>query len=261
MATRPSRRDEFETAVGCALHLEYDAAALALDGFWDDDGDTYGRAAGDTNTYCIGRIGRHNVVLALLPNMGKISAVSAAASLRSSLTGLRLAVVAGTGDVIISKTVVQYDYGRQHQDRFIRRDTLDDNLGRPNRDIRSLMSTLDTDRRRDGLERGAAQAMDQIREKAAQARRRGRYVRPSASEDRLFKPDYQHQHRNQSNCGCFKQVREAARGPHRATRCRASSSRVSCDYADSHKSKKWQTYGEACGGRAADERRDDQHNL
>ncbi|EFQ26923.1 phosphorylase superfamily protein [Colletotrichum graminicola] len=239
MATRPSRHDEFEIAVVCARPLEYDAAALAFDEFWDDDGDMYGRAAGDTDTYCTGRIGRYNVVLALLPNMDKASEASAAASLRSSFTGLRLAIVMGIcggvpnpgtddeiilGDVIISRTVVQYDYGRKYPDGFIRRDTLDDNLGRPNRDIRSLLSTFETDRGRDGLQRGAAQAMNQIREKAAKRRRRGRYVRPSASEDRLFKPDYQHEHRNQSDCGCFEQVCEAARA--------ASCAELGCDTAE-----------------------------
>ncbi|KAK2047239.1 phosphorylase superfamily protein [Colletotrichum somersetense] len=239
MATRPTRRDEFEIAVVCALSLEYDAAALAFDGFWDDDGDTYGRAAGDTNTYCTGRIGQYNVVLALLPNMGKVSAASTAASLRSSFTGLKLAIVTGIcggvpspgtgdeiilGDVIISRTVIQYDYGRQYPDRFIRRDTAEDNLGRPNRDIRSLLSTFDTDRGRDGLQRGAAQAINQIRENAAKRRRRGRYVRPSAAEDRLFKPDYQHEHRNQSDCGCFEQVCEAARA--------ASCAELGCDTAE-----------------------------
>ncbi|KAK1967036.1 phosphorylase superfamily protein [Colletotrichum sublineola] len=239
MASRPSRRDEFEIAVVCALPLEYDAAALAFDEFWDDDGDTYGRAEGDPNSYSTGRIGRYNVVLALLPNMGKVSAASAAASLRSSFTGLRLALVTGIcggvpspgtdeeiilGDVIISRTVVQYDYGRQYPDRFIRKDTLDANLGRPNRDIRSLLSTFDTDRGRDGLQRGAAQVMNQIREKAAKRRRRGRYIRPSASEDRLFKPDYQHEHRDQSDCGCFEQVCEAARA--------ASCDELGCDTAE-----------------------------
>ncbi|OBR14490.1 Nucleoside phosphorylase [Colletotrichum higginsianum IMI 349063] len=95
MAVRPRRRDEFEIAVVCALPLEFDAAALAFDEFWDDDGDTYGRAPGDTNTYTTGRIGQYNVVLSLLSTMGKVSAASAASSLRSSYTGLRLALLTG----------------------------------------------------------------------------------------------------------------------------------------------------------------------
>ncbi|KAK1585461.1 uncharacterized protein LY79DRAFT_671056 [Colletotrichum navitas] len=115
------------------------------------------------------------------PPISRHRSPNAAASLRSSFTGLGLAIVTGIcggvpnpgtgdeiilGDVIISRTVVQFDYGRQYPDRFIRRDirrdTLDDNLGRPNRYIRSLLSTFDTDRGRDGLQRGAAQAINRM---------------------------------------------------------------------------------------------------
>ncbi|GKT47769.1 uncharacterized protein ColSpa_07950 [Colletotrichum spaethianum] len=236
MATRPNRRDEFEIAVVCALPLEYDAAALCFDAFWDDDGDTYGKAPGDPNTYTTGRIGQYNVVLALLPNMGKASGASAVASLRSSYTSLRLAILTGIcggvpspgtddeiilGDVVISRTVVQYDYGRQYPGTFIRKDTVDDNLGRANKDIRTLLATFQTDRGRDGLQLGATQALNQIRESAAKKRRRAKYVRPSASKDKLFNPEYQHKHWNRDGCGCAEQVCEAARA--------ASCDELGCD--------------------------------
>ncbi|KAK6209800.1 phosphorylase superfamily protein [Colletotrichum tabaci] len=238
MAVRPRRRDEFEIAVVCALPLEFDAAALAFDEFWDDDGDTYGRAPGDTNTYTTGRIGQYNVVLSLLSTMGKVSAASAASSLRSSYTGLRLALLTGIcggvpsprtddevllGDVVISKTVVQYDYGRQYPGRFIRRDTVDDNLGRPNKDIRSLVESFRTDLGRERLHRGASQFLGQIRENAAKKRRRARYNRPDATEDTLFEPGYEHKHRGRSDCGCGEHACEAARA--------ASCAELRCDTA------------------------------
>ena len=65
-ASRPSRREDFEIAIVCALPLEYDAVSLLFDEFWDGEGDQYGRAAGDVNYYTTGCIGKHNVVLALL---------------------------------------------------------------------------------------------------------------------------------------------------------------------------------------------------
>jgi uncharacterized protein YdaU (DUF1376 family) len=49
MAARPASRDEFEVAIICALPLEYNAVTLAIDEFWDDEGDQYGRAVGDPN--------------------------------------------------------------------------------------------------------------------------------------------------------------------------------------------------------------------
>jgi nucleoside phosphorylase len=77
--------------------------------------------------YTPGRIGSHNVVLVLLPNMGKTSAAAAGAMLRTSYINLRLALLVGIcggipiingeeavlEDVIIGKIVVQYDFGRQ----------------------------------------------------------------------------------------------------------------------------------------------------
>ena len=88
---QPSRREEFEIALICALPLEYNAVSLLFDEFWDEDGDHFGRAAGDPNNYTTGRIGKYNVVLALLPHTGKVNAASTAASVRSSYTGLTAA--------------------------------------------------------------------------------------------------------------------------------------------------------------------------
>lgn len=162
---RPGGRDDFEIAVICALPLEFDAVTNVFDKFWDKDGETYGRAHGDRNQYTTGRVGNHNVVLVLLPGMGKISAVRAATGLQSSYKSLRLALLVGVcggmqstrrsgtsrsldiclGDVIISKRIVQYDFGRQYSDGFVRKDTVEDSLGRSNPDIRALIALFETD--------------------------------------------------------------------------------------------------------------------
>ncbi|KAK4248353.1 NACHT domain-containing protein [Corynascus novoguineensis] len=81
---RPFCREDFQTAIVCALPLEYDAVTLLFDKFWDEDGEQYGRTIGDTNHYKTGRIGKQDIVLTLLPNMGKAAAAGAAASFRSS---------------------------------------------------------------------------------------------------------------------------------------------------------------------------------
>ncbi|KAF4889058.1 hypothetical protein CGCF415_v014256 [Colletotrichum fructicola] len=217
---QPQHRGDFEIAVICALPLEYDAATLAFDEFWDEDGDKFGRAPNDPNSYTTGRIGRHNVVLALLPNMGKASSSGAAAALRSSYTGLKLAILAGIcggvpgsgdeademilGDVIISKSVIQFDLGRQYPDKFSRKDTIHDNLGRSNLDIRSLLAIYESDFGRGRLERGCADVLEKVQRKAVKERRRTRYGRPPPSEDSLFKATYLrlHQDWDQTGCGC-----------------------------------------------------------
>ncbi|KAK1236968.1 hypothetical protein MKX08_007916 [Trichoderma sp. CBMAI-0020] len=222
MATPPVSRDEFEVALVCSLPLEYDAVSLLFDQFWDENGDQYGRAIGDLNTYTTGRFGNFDVVLVLLPNTGKVSAASATASLRSSYPGLRLVILTGIcgavpssdagdeiflGDVIISKTVVQYDYGRQYPDNFLAKDTTEDSLGRPDRNIRSLVAVLETARERGRIEERAAVLLEQIQDLAAKkARRRTAdiYQYPGAASDRLFKADYRHKHHSSPQCLCEK---------------------------------------------------------
>ncbi|KAK1594803.1 uncharacterized protein LY79DRAFT_682699 [Colletotrichum navitas] len=121
----------------------------------------------------------------------------------------------------LAVTVIQYDYGRQYTGRFIRRDTVNDNLGRSNKDIRSLLATFQTHLGRERLQRGASQFLSQIQENAAKRRWRARYNCPGAFEDKLFKADYQHKHRDQANCGCIEHACEAARA--------ASCDQLRCD--------------------------------
>ncbi|KAI8247299.1 phosphorylase superfamily protein [Colletotrichum sp. SAR 10_99] len=219
-AKRPKSRSEFEIAVVCALRIEYDAVALVVDEFWDDEGDTYGKAQGDPNTYTTGRIGKYNVVLALLSTTGTVSAASASASLRSSYTGLTMALLTGVcggvpfseddeeiilGDVVISKTVVQYDLGKQYPGHFARKNIAEGNCSPPTKDIRNLIALVETDRYLNLLHQTASQVLDQLQTTAKESKRgrkRLTYERPPASQDILFRSDYVHKHRDKSGCGC-----------------------------------------------------------
>jgi nucleoside phosphorylase len=221
----PSRREDFEIAIICALPLEFSAVSLVFDQFWDKQGDRYGKAAGDTNSYRTGRIGKYNVVLALLPHMGKSNAAVAITSLRSSYTRLRLALLVGIcggvprtgsgdeillGDVIISRIVVQYDFGRQYPDRFVRKETLDDNLAKPNKDIRSLLALLEDAFVKEDLEERTAFFLDKLQEtdsqsaarNASRRKRQAKYGYPGAAEDKLFQSNYRHKHHILPACIC-----------------------------------------------------------
>jgi nucleoside phosphorylase len=216
---KPSRREDFEIVVICGLPLELNAVSLLLDELWDEDGDDYGRSPGDVNHYITGRIGKYNVVLALLSHMGKLHAASAATSIRSSYGSVRLALLVGIcggvpraangeddeillGDVVISRTIVQYDFGRLYPDRFIRKNTLGDNLGKPNKDIRNLLITLETDVGLERLQRRTAYFLKQLQANATGRKRQSRYNYPGTAEDKLFKSLYRHKHRIPCTCVC-----------------------------------------------------------
>ncbi|KAH8654234.1 hypothetical protein BGZ61DRAFT_541507 [Ilyonectria robusta] len=217
MTITPISRSDFEVAIVCALPLEYDAVSLLIDKFWDESGDRYGRAVGDDNRYTTGRMGNMDVVVVLLSNMGKASAAGAAASLRASYPGVRLALLTGIcggvpktakdeevllGDVIISKVVIQHDLGRQYADGFATKDTVEDGLGRPTRNIRNMVTYLETILGRRRLEERANTFLQTIQKKP-QGRRRGpNYAYPGADHDRLFQASYQHKHHTSTTCEC-----------------------------------------------------------
>ncbi|PNP39161.1 hypothetical protein TGAMA5MH_08838 [Trichoderma gamsii] len=181
----PASRTHFHVAIICALPREADAATLLFDQVWDEERDLYGRADGDVNTYITGRIGDHNVVLALLPGMGTNNAAAATASLRSSYTSLRLAILVGVcggvprianvdaflGDVVVSKTIIQYDYGRRHPGQFTVKNTVEDSLGSANRDIQGLLAVFETELMRKRLQKEASEHLKHL-QKAAKLERR-----------------------------------------------------------------------------------------
>ena len=205
----PRDRGGFETAIICALRSEADAVEASLDKFWDDDGDPYGRAPGDTNAYTTGVIGSRNVVLAFMPGMGKGSAASVAASIRASFRGIKLTLLVGVyarvpndsdgehqvllGDVIISKGVIQYDFGRQVDGGFKRKTDVEESLGRPNQEIRSSLARLETARSRKRLQDKTFNYLTVLIEKT-----KAQY--PGATEDKLHKATYRHLHHDFSSC-------------------------------------------------------------
>ncbi|EHK16224.1 uncharacterized protein TRIVIDRAFT_40000, partial [Trichoderma virens Gv29-8] len=210
---RPRGREDFQIAIICSLPLEYDVVSLLFDQFWDEDG-LYGRARGDVNTYTTGRMGKHDVVLVLLPNMGTVAAAGAAASFRSSYPSLQLAFLVGIcggvpfdgenelhlGDVVISKSAVQYDLGSQYHKSFVIKDTVDDSLGRPNKNIRSLVKSFETDHVRDQLQQKACLFLKDLQKAAAKKRRRHNYQYPGITNDKLFIATYRHNHRGKQPC-------------------------------------------------------------
>ncbi|KAH7459857.1 hypothetical protein FOMA001_g19797 [Fusarium oxysporum f. sp. matthiolae] len=211
---RPNDRRGFEIAIICALPLEADAIEALFDHYWDDDGSPFDKEPGDPNAYSTGVVGRHNVVLAHMPGMGKANAAAVAAKCHMSFPNIRLALVVGVcgvvpfrrngdeivlGDVVISDGIVQYDLGRRLPDQFVTKDTLLDALGRPNPEIRGVLAKLKTYRGQEDLTSKTIKFLDAMR---CNPRLHATY--PGSANDRLFEAAYRHSE-DQKSCdqaGC-----------------------------------------------------------
>lgn len=124
-------------AVGwiCAITTEYVAAQTFLDE--KHDGPQY-VSANDNNDYTLGKIGKHNVVIAVLPDgeYGIASAASVAKDMLHSFPNVRIGLMVGIGggvpsskhdirlgDIVVSAPrdgkggVFQYDFGKTIQDQ------------------------------------------------------------------------------------------------------------------------------------------------
>ncbi|KAF5674286.1 gamma-glutamylputrescine oxidoreductase [Fusarium circinatum] len=228
---RPVSRADFPLAIICALSLEADAIeadaieadaieADAIEALFDDHWDChiYSKTPGDPNSYSTGRIGHHNVVLASMPKAGKVNGAAVATNCRVSFPYVKLAIVVGIcgvipftpgprdahheiilGDVIVSQSVVQYDLGRQYPDDFEYKDTNEEALGRPNIEIRSLLSKLKGLRARRALETDMRRFLSLLQEDLELS---AHYLEPGT--DRLYEATYRHVDKDMpcDKCGC-----------------------------------------------------------
>lgn len=79
----------------CALEVELTASEAML----DTEHPTLPRVGSDTNTYTLGRIGQHNIIIASLPTgeIGASAAATAATNLLRSFPQVRFALMVGIG--------------------------------------------------------------------------------------------------------------------------------------------------------------------
>ncbi|VUC22546.1 unnamed protein product [Clonostachys rosea] len=209
----PSHRQvdysDCEVAVICALPLEAAAVNAVFDHRCDHGDPPLGKGHGDPNAYSIGVIGQHNVVLAHMPGMGKVSATTAATALRASFPHVKLALVVGVcgcspltsegeeivlGDVIISTGVVQYDLGRQMPEEFRPRQEPWDIPGRPNVEIRSYLNKL----------RAGKKLQEHMIRHLETLLLDPELASPGVEHDKLFEPTYRHivDGKTCDECGC-----------------------------------------------------------
>jgi nucleoside phosphorylase len=220
----PSKRRDYGIAIISALPLEAHAVKAVfdevVDAGRDEDSDSDsdgegGKPSWDSNVYSTGKIGGRSVVLAHMPGMGKAYAAGVAVYLKSSFPNIKLALIVGIcggvpkasdradillGDVVISTSVVQYDLVREYPEEHERKHGQEDNLGRPNPEIRAFTNKLQA--RKGELEEETSKNIATVLEKPGFESAGF----PVGVQDKLFEADYPHKHHVPEDCetaSCF----------------------------------------------------------
>ncbi|KAF5698322.1 ankyrin protein 3 [Fusarium globosum] len=181
--------DRYTVAWICALHIEMAAARAML----DEEHADCPRQANDTNSYVLGSIQNHNVVIACLPEAqyGLNNAASVLSNMRRTFPNIEIGLMVGIGggvplkadirlgDIVVGVRVMQYDMGKTHKEGFQR--TAAPKI--PDSSIRTVISNL-----RSRHELSESRVSSILREKMGTY---AAYSRPS-EPDRLFQQSYQH---------------------------------------------------------------------
>jgi ankyrin repeat protein/nucleoside phosphorylase len=186
----------------CALPLEMAAASVMLDEIHGSPD----KLPLDSNTYTLGNINGHSIVIACLPSgiYGTTSATIVASQMKHSFRSIEFWLMVGIGggapsastdirlgDVVISVPqgefdgVVQYDYGKMTRNGlFIRTGA----LTKPPLILLTAVSKLRSENERDGSQVPAI--LSRMQETHPQMW--GSYTFPSQEEDILFQAEYEH---------------------------------------------------------------------
>src|SRR5580700_5012471 len=187
----------------CAVPTEYVAARVFLDKTHEGPEDV---SKHDNNDYTLGRVGKHNVVIAVLPDgeYGTCSAASVARDMLHSFPNIRIGLMVGIGggapsrkhdirlgDIVVSAPrdgkggVFQYDFGKTIQDQSFRPTGF---LNQPPVLLRAAVNDLKAQYKIEGHQ--LEDAINGILEKKPRLWKE--YKRPDPSSDRLYQSGVTH---------------------------------------------------------------------
>ncbi|KAK2613020.1 hypothetical protein QQS21_000949 [Conoideocrella luteorostrata] len=207
----PHAVDDYAVGWICAIRTEYIAAREFLD---EEHEPPEAVSPHDNNAYTLGRIGEHNVVIAVLPNgeYGISSAATVARDMMHSFCNIRFGLMVGIGggapspkhdirlgDIVVSAPrdgkggIFQYDLGKTIQDQTFRPTGF---LNQPPTILRTAVTVLDGIYEADGhhLEENIQKI---LRKKP---RLRKNFRRPESSSDRLYQSKVTHPIDNDLGC-------------------------------------------------------------
>jgi nucleoside phosphorylase len=197
----------------CAIEPEYLAAQLCLDETHSSQ--TFRRLPNDTNTYTLGKINNHNVVIACLPDgsYGTSSAANVATNMLRSFPNVRIGLMVGIGggaptldsdirlgDIVVSSPgdgkggVFQHDFGKRIQEQEFQETGF---LNRPPTILLTGVMSLKVHYKRSpgSLEK----AIDRILEKEEEELRE-ELGRPDANTDILCQSNFVHLANSRTPC-------------------------------------------------------------
>ncbi|OJD13717.1 hypothetical protein AJ78_05849 [Emergomyces pasteurianus Ep9510] len=304
-STKGLQHQDYTIAWICALPLERAAAEAMLDEKHPD----LPISPQDENTYILGRICAHNVVILCLPSgvYGTTAATALVSQMRFTFQTIRFGLMVGIGggvtsketdirlgDIVVSKPtrefggVIQYDYGKTVQDGRFARSGI---LNKPPRVVLTAVSRLQAAHKLGPNKISSFISKAVARSPAFEPL--SRY--PGESLDVLFESGYEHPESENTcdNCDLIRSVKRTPRGghdpiihygliasgnqvmKHGRTRDKLAQElgvlcfemeaaglmdvipclviRGICDYADSHKNKRWQDYAAAIAAAYAKE--------
>ena len=206
-----SNPDNYTVGWICAITTEYVAAQSFLD---EEHERPESVSTNDNNDYTLGKVGKHNVVIAVLPEgeYGISSAAAVARDMLHSFSNVRIGLMVGIGggapsqkhdirlgDIVVSAPrdgkggVFQYDFGKTIQDQSFRPTGF---LNQPPVLLRAAVNGLKAQYERKGhrLEEAINSILEDNR------RMRQKYKRPDRSSDRLYKPGVIHPPEDEVGC-------------------------------------------------------------
>jgi nucleoside phosphorylase len=200
-------------AVGwiCAISTEYVAAQAFLDEKHDGPKCV---SQNDNNIYTLGRVGKHKVVIAVLPDgeYGIAAATSVARDMLHSFPNVRIGLMVGIGggapsrmhdirlgDIVVSAPrdgkggVFQYDFGKTIQDQTFKTTGF---LNQPPQLLRAAVGDIKAQYESEGHQ--LEEAINNVLEKKPRLRKK--YKRPDPTSDRLYQSGIIHPQKDDSSC-------------------------------------------------------------
>ncbi|KAL7957331.1 ankyrin repeat-containing domain protein [Trichoderma compactum] len=193
----------------CAISTELVAARA----FLDEEHDLPNVSPPDNNIYTLGKMGKHNIVIAALPDgeYGISAAASVARDMLHSFPNVRIGLMVGIGggvpgkhdirlgDVVVSAThnehggVFQYDFGKTVQAQEFQNTKF---LNQPPALLRSAVGGLKADYESNGHQ--FQKTINSILIKKSRLRKK--YRRPDSNPDRLYLSNAVHPLTNNESC-------------------------------------------------------------